>query len=250
MSGIYKIESKAKPNQIYIGSAVCIKHRWYCHLSELRLNKHRNKKLQNHFNKYGEADLCFSVIYSCSKEELISKEQFYIDSNNPYFNICRIAGSLLGTKRDAIAKKKMSDAWKNRKPFTQATKDKISIKQKGRIKSINERINISNALKGKTLTESVKIKIRDKHIGKHLTSEHRLKITKSLIGNKRTLGYKQSEETQNKKRLHSPNRNGSNNPRYGVKVSVDTKNKMKESQLKRWSKVIEMRRLESSFSTK
>ena len=50
MNGIYKIESKIKPNQIYIGSAVNVRVRWSNHLSKLNKNKHENPKLQNHYN--------------------------------------------------------------------------------------------------------------------------------------------------------------------------------------------------------
>jgi hypothetical protein len=37
ISSIYQIQSKIKPERIYIGSAVNIKHRWGIHLSDLIL---------------------------------------------------------------------------------------------------------------------------------------------------------------------------------------------------------------------
>lgn len=98
VSGIYKIESKIKPERIYIGSAVNIAERWCKHVGSLQKNKHENSKLQRHFNKYGKADLHFSVLLGCEKEDLIKTEQYFIDSYNPYFNICKIAGSCLGVK--------------------------------------------------------------------------------------------------------------------------------------------------------
>lgn len=54
ISGIYKIQSKVKPERIYIGSAVNIRHRRNQHFSSLSLNNHHNKKLQYHYNKYGK----------------------------------------------------------------------------------------------------------------------------------------------------------------------------------------------------
>lgn len=108
ISGIYKIQSKIKSERIYIGSAINLKNRWRAHKSDLRLNKHSNEKLQNHYNKYGESDLIFTAICECSKEEMIAFEQFYIDLLSPYFNICKIAGSLLGTKRSDEVKRLMS----------------------------------------------------------------------------------------------------------------------------------------------
>jgi len=78
MTGIYQIQSKCKPERIYIGSAVSIKSRKNCHLWELAKQRHKNKKLQRHYNKYGRNDLEFTVLTGCNKEELIKTEQFFI----------------------------------------------------------------------------------------------------------------------------------------------------------------------------
>ena len=69
ISGIYKIQSKIKPERIYIGSAVNMSNRIIKHKQDLKKNIHCNNKLQNHYNKYGLADLIFSILMSCSKEE-------------------------------------------------------------------------------------------------------------------------------------------------------------------------------------
>lgn len=53
--GIYKIVN-TRTNRIYIGQAQSFKKRWAGHISSLRGNKHRNKFMQNDFNK------CFSEI--------------------------------------------------------------------------------------------------------------------------------------------------------------------------------------------
>jgi group I intron endonuclease len=104
-SGIYKIQSIIKPDRFYIGSAVNLHHRWICHLSDLRKGKHHSGKLQNHFNKYGEADLVFIIIEPCLPEFLIIREQFYINELKPWFNVCPTAGSMLGLKRPSVALK-------------------------------------------------------------------------------------------------------------------------------------------------
>jgi group I intron endonuclease len=98
ITGIYKIQSAIKPERIYIGSGVNIQRRWWCHLSKLRNNKHENSKLQRHFNKYGEVDFQFSILLGCNENDLIKIEQYFIDSYNPFFNICKTAGSTKGRK--------------------------------------------------------------------------------------------------------------------------------------------------------
>jgi group I intron endonuclease len=96
ISGIYKIQSRIKPERVYIGSAGNIHQRFAEHRSELKNHKHDNPKLQRHCDKYGLDDLEFSIITGCSKETLIAYEQFYFDALDPYFNICKKAGSPLG----------------------------------------------------------------------------------------------------------------------------------------------------------
>lgn len=99
MKAIYKISSIAKPTRIYVGSAINFENRKSVHLCELKNKKHGNVKLQRHFNKYGKEDLVFSIIEPVeNREELIQREQFYIDTFLPYFNICPTAGSNLGRK--------------------------------------------------------------------------------------------------------------------------------------------------------
>ncbi len=137
ISGIYKIESKLFPSKIYIGSAINIGKRWSEHLRILRLKEHHSGKLQNHYNKYGEGDLQFSILLGCPKEDLIKTEQYFIDSYNPYFNICKIAGSQLGMKRTEEQKQRMrkpktrKDGYKLRKPITEEIREKLRKSHRG-----------------------------------------------------------------------------------------------------------------------
>lgn len=164
VSGIYQIQSKIKPNRIYIGSSVHIIKRWNNHCFYLKKNNHGSSKLQRHYNKYGINDLGFSVLLFCEEGELLESEQFFIDTLNPFFNTSPIAGSsfrglshteetkqkqsksMLGKNtgkrsRESIekqrisctgkraseeTKQKMRDAWRKRSPMKKETKIKIS----------------------------------------------------------------------------------------------------------------------------
>ncbi len=137
ISGIYKIQSKRKPEKVYIGSAANIHKRWIQHLSGLRRNKHGNKRLQNHFNKYGKSDFVFSILIGCDENDLIVTEQFYIDAYNPWFNICKTAGCTRGKSMSQEAKRKIGLAskgnkyslgrtpWNKGKHHSEATKQKL-----------------------------------------------------------------------------------------------------------------------------
>lgn len=87
MIGIYKIESNNDLSKFYIGSSVNITKRWGEHLSALNSNRHFNYKLQDYYNKYPNENFKFSILEECSIDNLLKREQFYIDKLEPYFNI-------------------------------------------------------------------------------------------------------------------------------------------------------------------
>lgn len=94
--GIYKINNEVN-GKFYIGSSVDLKKRRRDHLRELRDGIHRNNRLQNSFNKYGERNFKFSIIEYVENEKVLrEKEQHWIDKTdacNRYkgFNINRLA---------------------------------------------------------------------------------------------------------------------------------------------------------------
>ena len=76
---IYKIQSTVN-GKVYIGlTSREVNARWIEHKCELKRNKHHNKFLQNHYNKYGDV-LEYSVIHkgSYSGKEALSVEMKYI----------------------------------------------------------------------------------------------------------------------------------------------------------------------------
>lgn len=131
MTVIYKIQSKMFPERFYVGSAIKFKERKTNHLKELTKGIHGNRFLQNHANKYGITDLSFDIIeIVTSKNTLIEREQYFLDTLNPTFNICRIAGSQLNTKRTEESRKKMSLAQKDKKSWKLADSDKKNISER------------------------------------------------------------------------------------------------------------------------
>lgn len=97
---IYKISCSANP-KLYIGSTVSPAKRKSEHFKKLRLNLHHCKPLQAAFNKYGEAAFEFAIMESflyVAKEDILRKEQHYLDLPHRLFNTFKTAGSPLGTK--------------------------------------------------------------------------------------------------------------------------------------------------------
>lgn len=75
----------------------------------LRNGKH-NKYFQNAFNKYGENNFLFVILEECDKQDLLIREQFWIDNCLPEYNMNKIAGSGLGLIFSKETRKKMSES--------------------------------------------------------------------------------------------------------------------------------------------
>jgi group I intron endonuclease len=124
-SGIYKIENILN-KECCIGQSVNLRNRKVLHFCDLRKNRHKNRHLQNAFNKYGEESFIFEVILYCEPEELTYYEQKLVDIRNPEYNINkRCVNSSLGTKRTDETRKKQSDVWIGRF-ISEETKRNIS----------------------------------------------------------------------------------------------------------------------------
>jgi group I intron endonuclease len=113
-SGIYQISNSIN-GKIYIGSSINLKQRFNDHKKLLRYNKHPNKHLQSAWNQYGEKAFIFNIIELVDNNSLLIREQYYIDllyssNKNLGYNISKIAGNTLGTKRTDETKLKMSFA--------------------------------------------------------------------------------------------------------------------------------------------
>lgn len=217
IAGIYKIESKVKPTRIYVGSSNNVNERYKSHLRCLRQNNHNNKKLQNHYNKYGESDLVFTLLLKCDLVDLIKIEQYFIDSYNPWFNICKKAGEPSHEKHTDERKKEASkrmkgntrgfikglipwnkdgkglqEAWNKGVPFSDETRKKMSESRMGKIpwnkgiKMTEEQKKVnSECHKGiPAWNKGMKMDEPSWNKGKHHTEEHKENLRKAWIKRK------------------------------------------------------------------
>lgn len=153
---IYKIEN-LKNGKIYIGSTTNYPRRKKRHWDDLRHNKHHSLPLQRSWNKYGEGSFTISKIEKglfIDKETLLKREQFYMDTLLPEYNVCKKAGSQLGSKRSDEFKKRCSDrmkgkpAWNKGLKLPKQSKETIRKRTKNRI--------------GKHLSTETKLRIKGK----------------------------------------------------------------------------------------
>lgn len=204
VSGIYCIENIIN-NKVYIGSSSNLRRRYNTHKTKLCCNIHTNKHLQNAVNKYGIENFVFKVIEECAIEDLIVREQYWLDVTQAYitgYNIRTVAESNKGftfimpeSAKDKLRiygiergksvefKEFMSKLHKNRKRSDE-TKIKLSESHKGIImsKTTREKLRISST--NRTHSEETKQKISKANKGKQYhkivyTDEVKHKISES-----------------------------------------------------------------------
>ena len=157
LPGIYRIQNTINGNS-YIGSAVVVQKRWNVHNHGLRNNKHPNTHLQRAYNKYGENSFKWYVLELVRDENnLIEREQYYIDELNPEYNLCKIAGSRLGMRHTDEVKVKCAEAARN-----QVRTKESRLKQSRTIAA-----NGGSHFKGRSHTKEVKKKLSDANKGLH-----------------------------------------------------------------------------------
>lgn len=126
--GVYVIQNVVT-GASYIGSSQSVHHRWYQHRSLLRKGCHHAPYLQRSWNTHGETAFSMRVLEECPMEQLLEREQFYIDGFRPVYNVSAVAGTrrgvpqttetiervrkaLTGTRRTPEQRARMSQAQK------------------------------------------------------------------------------------------------------------------------------------------
>lgn len=158
-SGIYRIKNIIT-GECYVGSALNIERRWREHKRQFKKNSHSNIHMQRSYNKYGADAFVYNVLDYC--ENVLEREQMFIDSGAFSYNLCKVAGSKAGCKASA------------------ETKAKISAAGKGRVFSAETKAKISAALKNQVISEETKAKMSAAKKGKKCSAEHKAKISTAV----------------------------------------------------------------------
>lgn len=180
-SGVYKLV--ANNGDVYIGGTKNLKSRQKNHFYTLQKGIHHNPLLQKYANEHGVDSLTFEVIEYCSEQDIVSREQYYMDALKPAFNIAKEAkhpNAWKGRHHTLDAKRKLSIATSSR-PGYQHTKE--------------SKAKISNGNKGKKRSEEYKKRLSDARKGvkrKPFTEEHKRKMSEARKG------FKMSEESKKK----------------------------------------------------
>lgn len=162
--GIYEIRNLGNGHR-YIGSTANMRKRQWEHLCALRKGKHHSRYLQRAWFRYGAERFVFEVVECVSDVAcLIEREQHYLDTICPAYNLSPTAGSNRGAEH------------------TEAMRLANSMRLKGRTLSPEHCLNISRSLKGRVFTEEQRRRMSEAQIGKKASDETRAKLRASHLG--------------------------------------------------------------------
>lgn len=153
-----------------------------------------------------KAGYCVEIVASeltwdeaCELEQLLISEYGRRDKNK---------GSLVN----------MTDGGDGTLGYILTQEHKNIIREHGRSRSLEQRLDISKRLKGRKLTDDTKRKISEANTGKTRTKEQKLKISEKLLGNKFSLGHKHSEDA--KKKMSNARRGVPKSEKHNKSVSL------------------------------
>lgn len=206
MIGIYCIEIGER---VYIGSSQNISKRWNEHRKALEDGTHYNLKLLRSWRKYGPGE--FAIIEACEMENLIEREQFWIDELRCVefgLNLSPTAGSPRGCKRPREATQRARETYANLPAERKAEiSRKISEATRGKKRSEETRARMSAAQRiPKVISEDTREKMRQIHRNRSeetcrkLSEAARNRSPETIEKMRETLrGRAQSEESNQKR---------------------------------------------------
>lgn len=153
--GVYLWINNENGNK-YVGSSVNLSVRMYTYYSLRSLAK-SNRPIDRALLKYGFSVFSFYILEYCTSENVLEREQYYLDLIKPEYNIVEKAGSTLGYKHteDSLAKMRnfvLSDEVKKRKASATANASAAN-----RIAIIVENIKTNEVKEYISMTEASKV---------------------------------------------------------------------------------------------
>lgn len=99
----------------YVGSSNNLSKRFSQYFNLLTLRKYKgSSSIIRALLKYGYSNFTIEILEYCDPSEVIYREQYYLDSLNPEYNILKVAGSSFGYKHTEETISKMRNSHLNR----------------------------------------------------------------------------------------------------------------------------------------
>ena len=160
MQGIYKIVNTMN-GDCYVGSSNKIEVRKRSHRFYLRAGTHYNPRLQKSWAEYGEAAFIFEILEEVIDfDQLLLREQYYLDTLHPQYNIATYASRPLTVYvKTPEHIEKIKAANRNPANWTPERKRRLSEANRGRKHTLTpkERLRRQNNLKRPEVREAARL---------------------------------------------------------------------------------------------
>lgn len=138
-----------------MGSSTDLTQRLYSYYSIKRISSSKSPIYQALY-KYGFSNFRFEILEYCTVENLIEREQHYLNLRLPEYNILQVAGSSFGFKHSD----KTFELFRNRL-ISKDTRKLLSLAATGRTLGAEDKEKISKARRGIKLGDDTKKKYLD-----------------------------------------------------------------------------------------
>jgi len=151
-AGIYRWRNNIT-GDTYIGSSINLSNRLrlYYRYDVISDSTKGNSIINSALLKYGYSNFSLEILEYCDKEEVLKREQYYLDSLKPEYNILKIAGSNSGHKqREESILKRINTFMENKKVKPAKGEPLVheSLKAADTLKDTKENSIIQSPLKG------------------------------------------------------------------------------------------------------
>lgn len=144
-SGIYR-QLILKNNKSYIGSAVNLSKRFsnYFSLNGIKNELSRNiSHIYSAILKYNFINFRLDILEYCDKDQILNREQYYINLLNPEYNILKTAGSRFGPEVAFSTRKKISGALRKNKSLNKdKSENKLVKNNESKVVTLNSNLKL------------------------------------------------------------------------------------------------------------
>lgn len=171
-AGVYLWVNNVSGNK-YVGSSISLSVRMYTYYSLRSLAKSNRPLL-----KYGFSKFSLYILEYCTSENVIDREQYYLDTIKPEYNIVEKAGSTLGYTHNEASLAKMrnfvlSDEVRKRKASSTANAAAAN-----RVPIVVENIKTNEIIEYISMTEAVKVLgVHKNAVGQAISNNRLIKKT-------------------------------------------------------------------------
>lgn len=127
--GVYALICRVT-HKFYIGSSVYLGCRLLDYMQPAYLARRENLPVTRAIIKYGLTNFCFIVLETCELENVLVREQYWLDFLKPDYNLSPTAGSTLGVN------------------LSKETREKLRVAHLGKTHSLETRLLMSEMKKG------------------------------------------------------------------------------------------------------